>query len=138
MEITYRDEPPESGEFLRLFDTTGWNDSYRLTENELANAVRNSWHMVSAYDAGRLVGFGRTICDGSVHALVLDMIVLPEYQGRGIGTVILDRLVDRCRTAGIRDVQLFCAKGKAPFYMKNGFSARPEDAPGMERRFRPA
>jgi GNAT superfamily N-acetyltransferase len=136
MGITYRDERPESGEFLRLFDTTGWNDSYRLTENELANAVLNSWHTVSAYDAGRLVGFGRTICDGSVHALVLDMIVLPEYQGRGIGTAILDRLVDRCRTAGIRDVQLFCAKGKAPFYVKNGFSQRPEDAPGMERRFR--
>jgi GNAT superfamily N-acetyltransferase len=60
------------------------------------------------------------------------MIVHPEYQGRGIGTQILHLLVDWCERAGIRDIQLFCARGKLKFYEKNGFIPRPEDAPGMQ------
>jgi predicted N-acetyltransferase YhbS len=45
------------------------------------------------------------------------------------------RLLERCRAAHIRDVQLFCARGKVPFYSRLGFIARSEDAPGMD--FRP-
>jgi GNAT superfamily N-acetyltransferase len=131
-EISYRTDPPDQAQFFLLFGTTGWNDEYRLTREQAYEAVANSWHTVSAYDGDRLAGFGRVICDGVVHALVLDLIVLPEYQRKGIGTAILSRLVERCTQAGIRDIQLFCAKGKSAFYEKIGFSRRPEDAPGME------
>jgi GNAT superfamily N-acetyltransferase len=137
LDIRYTDTAPDGADFAELFATTGWNESYRLTEDQLAEALRRSWHTVAAYDGGVLVGFGRTLCDGAAHALILDMIVLPGLQGRGIGSEILKRLVDRCRDAGIRDVQLFCARGKSAFYEKNGFTARPADAPGMELRFRP-
>jgi GNAT superfamily N-acetyltransferase len=136
-EIRYGTGPPNREEFFRLFETTGWNDEYRLTQEQLYKAVVNSWHTVSAYDGDRLAGFGRMICDGVVHSLICDMIVLPEYQGKGVGSGILSRLVDRCREAGIRDIQLFSARGKAGFYEKNGFSRRPEDAPGMEIKRKP-
>jgi GNAT superfamily N-acetyltransferase len=135
--IAYRTIPPEKTEFFRLFETTGWNEEYRLSPERLYEAVLASWYTVSAYDGDRLAGFGRMICDGVVHALILDMIVLPQYQGKGIGTGILSRLVERCREASIRDIQLFSAKGKAGFYEKNGFSRRPEDAPGMQIRRKP-
>lgn len=132
MDIMYTNEIPYRTEFFRLFETTGWNAEYRLTEEELDEALWNSWYTLSAYHGGRLIGFGRILCDGIVHALILDMIVLPDYRGKGIGSAILQKLVDRCRGAGIRDIQLFCAKGKSGFYEKNGFSRRPEDGPGME------
>ena len=32
----------------------------------------------------------------------------------------------------IRDIQLFCAKGKRKFYEKYDFMARSEEEPGME------
>ena len=67
-----------------------------------------------------------------LHAMIFDMIVLPDYQGRGIGTKILSRLVNKCLKQGIRDIQLFCAKGKRVFYEKNGFEIRTTDAPGMQ------
>jgi GNAT superfamily N-acetyltransferase len=134
--IVYRTTPPDKNEFFRLFETTGWNGAYKLDPDRMFLAVLASWHAVSAYDGDRLVGFGRMICDGVVHALILDMIVLPEYRGRGIGTGILKRLVERCREAEIRDIQLFSARDRAGFYEKNGFSRRPEDAPGMENNRR--
>jgi GNAT superfamily N-acetyltransferase len=64
--------------------------------------------------------------------MIYEMIVAPEYQGRGIGAQILDQLLHRCREAGIHDIQLFCARGKRGFYEKYGFVARPDDAPGMQ------
>jgi GNAT superfamily N-acetyltransferase len=132
MNIYLDEKSPDKTEFFELFLTTDWNEKYRLDADELLTAIKNSWYAISAYDNGRLVGFGRIICDGVVHALILDMIVHPSYERRGIGTLILDRLKKKCREHNIRDIQLFCAKNKAAFYKKNGFVPRSGDAPGME------
>ncbi len=132
MDIIYKHYIPEKEQFYKLFETTGWNKEYKLTMDELFRAIKNSWDMVSAYDNENLIGYGRIISDGVMHALILDMIVLPEYQKNGIGSSILDKLVDRCKQWEIRDIQLFCAKGQAEFYKKHSFSRRPENAPGME------
>ena len=132
MTIRLDEKIPDKKAFFDLFLTTGWNEKYRLDADELFLAIKQSWHTVSAYDSRRLVGFGRIICDGVVHALILDMIVHPSHMRRGIGTKILDNLVEKCRSHNIRDIQLFCAENKAAFYKKNGFVPRPLDAPGME------
>lgn len=132
MDLHYDSDIPSRDHFYALFQTTGWNDEYRLSPLDLERALRNSTYLVCAYDSKKLVGFGRLVSDGVVHAMIYEMIVDPAYQGQGIGTEVLKRLVDYCRRAHIRDIQLFCARGKRPFYEKNGFIARPEDAPGMQ------
>ncbi|MBU1049413.1 GNAT family N-acetyltransferase [Candidatus Bipolaricaulota bacterium] len=98
----------------------------------MARAIENSRYHVSAYDGGTLVGFGRIVSDGALHALVFDLIVHPSHQRRGIGSEILTQLLAFCRKEGIPDVQLFAAQGKAPFYERHGFKERPGNAPGME------
>jgi GNAT superfamily N-acetyltransferase len=132
--IEYREDRPAPEAYLELYNTTGWNEKYRASAAELARAVANSWHFVAAYEGERLVGIGRVVSDGVLYAMIYDLIVNPDYQGCGIGAEILRRLVEKCRAAGIRDVQLFSAKGKAPFYRKYGFEERPVDAPGMRLR----
>ena len=129
-----RESLPGADEYLALFETTGWNRDYCLTAEELHNALRHSWYLVTAYDHDRLVASGRVISDGVFHALIVDVIVSPEYQARGLGSSIMRRLLERCKSGSIRDVQLFCARGKAPFYGRLGFVPRPEDAPGMDLR----
>jgi len=130
--IELSEQLPDKDEYFSLFVTTGWNGEYGASPDDLERANQNSWLTVSAYDGDRLVGFGRVVTDFVLHAMIFDMIVLPDYQGQGIGTQILTRLVHRCLEHGIRDVQLFCAKGKRAFYEKNGFYARFDDAPGMQ------
>ncbi len=132
MELKYTTEIPDKDQFFALFETTGWNEEYQLSIDELYDALASSWFMVSAYDSGTLVGFGRIICDGIVHALILDLIVYPRYKYKGIGSAILKELVEKCKKHNIRDIQLFCAKGVIDFYLKHGFVERPGDAPGME------
>jgi GNAT superfamily N-acetyltransferase len=130
--MTFSEQLPSTEMFFELFETTGWNTKYELTKDELYLALKNSWYTISVYENENLIGFGRIICDGVVHALILDVIVLPEKQGKGIGRLIMDKLVVKCKQNKIRDIQLFCAKGKKVFYEKLGFEIRPEDGPGMQ------
>lgn len=130
--IQFKTELPPVEQYFELFNTTGWNEEYGLTKEELYETLLKSYHMVSAYENSRLVGFGRILSDGVLHAMIYEMIVVPDYQGKGIGREILNRLVQKCKEDNIRDIQLFCAKGKRKFYEKHGFTAREEDAPGMQ------
>jgi GNAT superfamily N-acetyltransferase len=130
--VEYREQRPSQEDFLRLFASTGWTTS--LTPDRLVGALDASWHCVCAFESDRLIGMGRTISDGALHALIVEVIVEPDWQGRGVGRGIMARLVRRCREAGIDQVQLFCAAGKRRFYERQGFAARPDEAPGMELR----
>lgn len=137
MTLRYQTYPPTPDQYFALFETTGWNAEYHLTPHDLAKVIAHSWYMVSAYDDDRLIGFGRMMSD-SVHAMIYDLIVAPDHQRQGIGSEILKRLMDRCREAQVRDIQLFCAAGKRDFYERHGFVARPDDAPGMQYRPQPS
>ena len=130
--LIFNNSLPDRQTFYELFITTGWNDKYQLNTLQLFQALTNSWFLVSAYENENLVGFGRIICDGVVHALILDLIIHPDYQNTGIGGKILDKLVEKCKQHQIRDIQLFCAKGYTGYYEKRGFKKRPDNAPGME------
>jgi GNAT superfamily N-acetyltransferase len=133
--VEYRNGVPEVAAYATLFATTGWAADRPLAMSELERALAGTWRVVAAYDAGELVGIGRIVSDGVVYALIVDVIVAPSWQRRGIGTEITGRLVAMCEVASIRYIHLFAAQGKRAFYERQGFVARADDAPGM--RYRP-
>jgi len=65
-----------------------------------------------------LIGFGRAISDGYIQAAIYDVVVLPDFQGDGIGRQIIDKIVDSL--PGCNFI-LYAAPGKEPFYQKLGF-----------------
>ena len=122
--------PPED-DLFQLYLTTGWNKEYNLTASQFHQAVSASYCSRSCWDGDLLTGFGRVISDGLLHGMIYEMIVHPDYQNRGIGSQILKALLDKCRSDGILEMQLFCAEGKEQFYLKHGFVRRMKTAPGM-------
>lgn len=121
---------PSAAEFRSLYDPTGWG---RWDVERFERALSGSWLVCTARDGdGRLVGMGRLISDGALHAFVTEMIVAEDARGSGVGGEILHRLVEESRRRGVDDVQLFAARGRAGFYERNGFTRRPDDAPGMD------
>lgn len=131
MSIEYKTTAPSIEPYFALFETTGWNREYSVTPEDLVKALSGSQYVVAAWDEGKLVGTGRVVTDGVLHAMLYDVIVHPDFQGHGIGSTVLSMLVEWCCAAGIRDIQLFCARGRSSFYGKNGFNPRPLNAPGM-------
>lgn len=94
MVITYRDtHDVDLDQLTVLFNSVGWER--RTTDRErLAQLVRGSLYVVSAWDDDRLVGFARAISDGASNAYISTVAVLPEYQKRGIGRELIRRLLD--------------------------------------------
>lgn len=85
---------------------------------KLETAFRNSEMRCFAYHDGNLIGAGRGISDGALRAAIYDMVVLPEYQGKGIGSMIMNYLLER---ANAEIIMLFANPGKEPFYSRFGF-----------------
>jgi GNAT superfamily N-acetyltransferase len=130
--IEYGAGLPAAEDFVRLFRSSGWSEALDVPAEKLAESLRHAWYGVCARQGGRVVGMGLVISDGTLHALIVDVIVEPELRGRGIGTEIMNRLVARCREAEVLQIELFSARGKRRFYERLGFVARPDDGPGME------
>ncbi len=71
-----------------------------------------------AYDsAGRVVGTGRLLPDGHVGR----MAVLREVRGQGVGACLLEALIERARSCGMRRVVLNAQTHAVPFYARFGF-----------------
>lgn len=135
MKPVIRLEAPTAKEGFALFESAGWNEGYRISREDYARALGQSWAVATARLDGRLVGIGRVISDGALYALLVDLIVHPEVQDKGIGRALVDRLIDRCRASRLRSLQLFAAEGSEGFYRGLGFRARPDGRPGMEIAF---
>lgn len=133
MSLTLKAGTPDAHAFKALYNTTKWGPIDRPADF-YKSALEGSWHCVGVFNGNDLVGCGRLISDGKLHAFVTEMIVHPAFQGRGIGTTILRALLEHCGRNGVTDIQLFCAAGKSDFYLKNGFVSRPDGAPGMQYR----
>jgi len=102
-------------------------------------AFENSHTSVFVYDSDQLVGFGRAISDDAYQAAVYDMAVAPEYQRQGIGTTIMEHILNRVRHC---NVILYAAVGKEPFYekmalrrMKTGMALFKEAAEMQKKGF---
>nr|WP_289767640.1 GNAT family N-acetyltransferase [uncultured Acetatifactor sp.] len=95
---------------------------------QVEKALKNGLFNVSAICDGQVVGMGRLVGDGAMYWYLQEIVVLPEYQGKGIGKSIVNRLLEHIRSAAmsgtIIDIGLTAVKGKEPFYEKFGFSVR--------------
>jgi ribosomal protein S18 acetylase RimI-like enzyme len=129
--IAYREQKPPAMDYDRLFETTGWNTTYQASPQELFQAISDSWYVLSAYENDQLVGFGRIISDGVLYALICDLIVIPACQGKGIGSTLLNKLIEHCNSSSTAVCGVFGSSGclrpktKAPFIESSAFmSAR--------------
>jgi predicted GNAT family N-acyltransferase len=75
-------------------------------------------HALARVD-GRVVGTGRLLPDAHVGR----MAVLRECRGTGVGGAILERLVERARGRGDREIVLSAQVHAIPFYARHGFAA---------------
>ncbi len=129
--ITYRDTLDGIGpEHLHGF-FVGWPDP-PSPEMHLC-ILAGSAHVVLAWDAaaGRVAGFITALTDGALTAYIPLLEVLPDYQGRGIGRELVQRMLHRLE--GLRGVDLCCDPELKPFYEHFGMRA----VTGMVLRRRP-
>lgn len=81
-------------EILELYTSVGWVNYYQKPEM-IKEAYANSLFTLGAFDEGKLVGIVRVVGDGCSIIFIQDILVLPDYQGKRIGTNLLKVILEK-------------------------------------------
>jgi ribosomal protein S18 acetylase RimI-like enzyme len=130
MEITYENYiSAEACDKLR--NSAGWP---RMHPDQIKAGLSNSAFIIAAKDGDDTLGMARVVSDGGYVYFIVDVIVLPGCQRRGIGKAMMEMVMEYIRN-NLRDgyciqVDLLAAKGREDFYERFGFIKRPNDVFG--------
>ncbi|MCL2002986.1 MAG: GNAT family N-acetyltransferase [Oscillospiraceae bacterium] len=107
-----------------------------MTELEpslIERAVKSSLFTLTAFSGARAVGMVRVVGDGAFVFLIYDLLVVPLWRRRGIGSRLVETAIARSKTFVPQGravvVSLFSAEGRESFYARLGFTELP--APGL-------
>lgn len=131
MPTKYQERTPTPDEYNILTEAVGWGKRKNKIVKE---ALKNTIYSLCVYDEDKLIGYGRIIGDKTIFLYIQDVMVIPEYQGKSIGTGIMKKLLEQIEeykkiNPEIR-TYLGASKGKEPFYEKFGFVSRPNEELG--------
>ncbi len=109
-------------EFILLWESV-WGQAPSLEQTKLA--MEHTIFRVSVFDEDKIVAMARMIGDMGLCYYVKDVVVRPEYQGKGIGRLLINELFKYINGNGIQDthisVELCAMPDKIPFYKKFEF-----------------
>lgn len=125
---------PTLAEYRSLCMSVGWDEAINFAA--APRSLERSLWGVTVLDTttGReqAVGMGRLVGDGAIYFYIQDIVVRPTFQGRGIGRLVMARLMGWLRLNAPEGafVGLFAAPGREGFYTRFGFM-RHADLTGM-------
>jgi len=115
-------------EFNNLRVSVGW----KSVEAELAKkSIENALFLTTAIYKDEVIGMARICGDGGYAIMISDVIVKPDFQNKGIGEKMMERIMEYIKS-NLKDgqeifVNLMAAKNRESFYKKFGFTERPNN-----------
>ena len=129
--VTYsHDEPPDASQLLGLFHQAPWAKGRSV--DDAKEMLRHTDLTLCVWDGDRLIGFGRVLTDFIYRATIWDVIVDRAYQGQGVGTEIVRRILNHPRLERVEHFWL-CTR-RPGFYEKLGFSSKEQTGMVWSRR----
>jgi GNAT superfamily N-acetyltransferase len=89
-------------EAAALYIELGWGTAKEYSTARMKRSLANCDIVVSARNgAGELVGIGRALSDFAIDTKILDLIIVPEYQGQGLGRAMMKKIAAAARGTSI-------------------------------------
>lgn len=131
MDIRYAS--PTAEEYISLRLKTGMGTK-AIEKAEIA--LKNSLFIVSLWEENKMIGFGRIVGDEGITYVVSDIMVDPDYQGRGLGKIIMKEIDTYLKqhTDEYAYVCLIANKPADKLYSQFGFEYTEPNACGMKRK----
>ena len=126
MKITLSlDDTLEEAEVIALYRANGWSAADK--PDKLLPALSHSDSLVTARYNGELIGLGNAISDGFLVVYYPHLLVLPTFQGQGVGRKMLELLAEKYKDF---HQQMLTADGEAVgFYQTMGFERAGKTEP---------
>nr|YP_009398360.1 hypothetical protein [Lophocladia kuetzingii]ARW67546.1 hypothetical protein [Lophocladia kuetzingii] len=119
-------------ELEKLCDSVGWA---RRPLKKVKIALENSFLTISIFyyykTKKKLIGFARATSDNSFNATIWDVVIHPNFQGKGLGKALMNEIVKQLRYYDISTITLFADPEVIKFYRHLGFIIDPEGIKGM-------
>ena len=101
-----------------LRESVGWN----RMEAEYRSSLFASYCHIAAFDGTRLIGYIDSVSNGVTDAYIQDLMVHPDYQGQGIGTELMQRMIAALKERHIYMISVIYEESMSRFYRKFGFT----------------
>ncbi|MCA1065774.1 GNAT family N-acetyltransferase [Rossellomorea sp. AcN35-11] len=122
---------PTLREYTYLCESVGWKEfmNFDVAEASLSNSI----YSVVVMHGEVVIGMGRIVGDGAIYFYIQDIVVHPDYHGKGIGGKIMDELMGYIQEHAPDKVfvGLFASEGNVPFYEKYDFKDYSPNMTGM-------
>ena len=103
------------GDLRRSVGWPGMDDYYN-------NPLMTSYFHIACYDDDRLIGYVDTVSNGLTDAYIQDLMVHPDYHGKGIGTDLMNQIIARLKEKNIFMISvIYGTEELASFYKRFGF-----------------
>lgn len=134
MEYKIEHKFPTNKEFLELFNSVGWDREL----NKIELHRKHTTFSVCVYNNQQIIGMARVVGDGAYYT-VYDVVTRAEYQGKGVGSILMQEIVKWYNSIKDEDTYLYlgASHGKEGFYQKFGFKARPYNDIGAGMKYDP-
>ncbi|AZK45005.1 GNAT family N-acetyltransferase [Paenibacillus lentus] len=131
-------EVPDAGDYAVLRKQAGLSPR---SEQGIKIGLSNSLFAVSLYagnEGKELVGMGRVVGDGGCFLQIVDIAVRPDYQGQGLGKLIMDELMNDLKNEAPDEayVSLIADRPADKLYLKYGFRYTAPESLGMYLRIK--
>lgn len=107
-------------QILSLYHSVGWTE-YTDDPSKLFRALQNSLDILTVWNNTELVGLIRVIGDGETILYIQDLLIKPDYQNQGLGSILLQKMVDRYQNVRQKLLITDNTNKTNSFYEKNGF-----------------
>lgn len=119
-------------DFINLRKVLGWKE---INLAQVEKALNNTMCKVSIKIDNEIVGLGRLVGDYSCKGVLSDILVHPDYQGKGFGKIVVTTLLqmvqDNLNEGDLFQIEATPTYGNREFYVKCGFKYKPENQDGV-------
>lgn len=113
-------------ELENLFNSVGWLSANYA--DRMVRAFRQAGTVISAYHGDKLIGLVEVLDDGGLNAYIHYLLVHSEYQKRGIGAALIEKVKHKYKDY-LYLIVICEKKENVPFYEKMNFKVQGEATP---------
>ena len=122
----------KTSDFIRIRHNLNWNE---IPKTLVEQAINGSMINISVFYKEKCIGVWRIVGDGVLKGMLTDIMVLKEYQNKGVGKLIVTSLIKELDNM-VNDGCCFQLEASPTannreFYIKCGLKYKPENQDGV-------
>lgn len=104
-------------QITNLRESVGWNKMHEYYQK----IIGKSYFNIGCFLDNQLIGYIDVLSDGVIDAYIRDLMVIPNYQRKGIGSQLLTIAINKIREDKICSTNILFDNELTKFYKKAGF-----------------